>query len=305
MAPKFRALAITVTLLALSTALSQRAVAAPTVIASIAPLHSLVAAVMQGVAAPRLLLRGGESPHTFSLRPSDARLLHQADVLFWIGPALELPLARILPNLGVQRSVAMLEVPGLTLLPVRHLDAQDDAGHAEAVDPHVWLSPTNAMIMADEIARVLAMVDVPRAALYRSNAARLKQRLQALDRDLALQLANTGGAYAVFHDAYQYFERHYSLQSAATVTTHAERSPGAAHLHRLRAQLASSDVHCLFSEPQFQPRLVAMLSEGLPIRHAVLDPLGAGIPPGPDAYPQLMHDIADRIGTCLHGGTRP
>jgi zinc transport system substrate-binding protein len=298
-------------------ALSGRhAIAAPKIVVSIAPLHSLVAAVMAGGEPPRLLLRGGESPHTFSLRPSDASALANADALFWIGPQLERPLARILPNLGISASVAMLDTPGLNLLSNRPLDT---AGHEQinehrhtdhtaehaAVDPHIWLSPANATVMTDEIARVLTHLDPMRADLYRTNAAQLKDRLAALDRRLAAELADVTGSYAVFHDAYQYFERRYSLQPVAVVNTHAERSPGAAHLRALRATLVDQQVRCLFSEPQFQPRLVAMLSEGLPLRHAVLDPLGAEIPPGPQAYFRMMHSIADTLEQCMQEGSPP
>ena len=288
-----------------------QAAAAPEVVVSIAPLHSLVAAVMAGSTSPRLLLRGSESPHTFSLRPSDARMLNSADVLFWIGPPLERPLARILPNHGVARAVAMLDVPGLVVLPNRPLDpvgharssghADDHAAEESGIDPHVWLSPANAVAMTDEIMRVLTQTDPAQARLYRTNAERLKQRLQALDRRLATELGSVVGNYAVFHDAYQYLEHRYALRPVAAVSTHPERRPGAAHLRALRAALADQGVRCLFSEPQFEPRLVAMLGEGLAIRHAVLDPLGADIPPGPEAYFEMMDAITDTLVGCMRG----
>ena len=258
----------------LGAALAHAAAAGPRVVASIAPLHSLVGGVMQGVASPELLLRGGESPHTFSLRPSDARRLNEADVLFWIGPTLEVPLARILPNLGPGRAVAMLEAPGVELLPLRGLHAAEHQRHgdapegptAQAADPHIWLSPRNAIAMVDQIERVLQSADPQNAAGYRDNAARLRQALDRLDRELRGRLSGLDGRFAVFHDAYQYLEQVYGLESVGTVTTHPERRPGAAHLRELRAAMAEQQVRCLFSEPQFEPRLVTMLSEGLGIR---------------------------------------
>ncbi len=291
-----------------------QAAAAPRVVASIAPLHSLVAAVMEGAGTPQLLLQGGESPHTFSLRPSEARMLNDADVLFWIGPQLEVPLARILPNLAMTRSVPMINTPGLQLLPVRRLDEAPAADHSQthdephagedaAVDPHIWLATDNAAAMTDEIARILAELDPPGAPLYQSNARRLKERLVALDLDLRRQLAGIDGGYVVFHDAYHYLEHRYGLQSAGTVTTHPERSPGAAHLRALRRAMTEKQVRCLFSEPQFQPRVVAMLSEGLSVRHAILDPLGRDIPPGPGAYPLLMRAMVQALAGCMHQET--
>lgn len=290
------------------------ALAAPQVVASIAPLHALVAAVMQGVGSPRLLLRGGESPHSFSLRPSEVRLLRQADIVFWIGPTLELPLARVLPNLTNAQTVAMLDVAGVERLPTRefsvdpHADAGHDADHRHAVgapDPHIWLSPVNATGMAREITRRLVVLDPANAATYRVNAVRLEERLSALDRRLARQFDEIDGHFAVFHDAYQYLEHRYGLHAVGSVTSHPERSPGIAHLQALRTRLVENAVRCLFSEPQFQPRLIAALGEGLAIRHAVLDPLGADIPPGPDAYEAMMLAIADRFTACMQEGTTP
>lgn len=311
MPPRFFISTLLPVLLALSFG---QVLATPRVVASIAPVHSLVSAVMVGTGAPQLLLQGGESPHTFSLRPSEARALNEADVLFWIGPQLEMPLARIMPNLAMARSVSLIDTPGLQLLPVPGLDvslmvaessAHDDThvGEEAAVDPHIWLSPANAAVMTDEIARVLAELDPLGAPRYQSNAKQLKEQLVSLDLDLSRQLAGIDGSYVVFHDAYRYLEQRYGLQSAGTVTTHPERSPGAAHLRSLRREMAERQVRCLFSEPQFQPRLVAMLSEGLPVRHAILDPLGTDIPPGPEAYPQLMQALVRAFSGCMQQDT--
>src|SRR5690606_37666694 len=61
----------------------------PAVVATIGPLHSLASAVMQGVGAPSLLVPGGASPHAYSLRPSEAGVLQEADLIVWVGPRLE------------------------------------------------------------------------------------------------------------------------------------------------------------------------------------------------------------------------
>ncbi len=289
-----------------------RASTYPRVVVSIAPLHSLVAAVMQGAGIPTLLLDGSESPHSFSLRPSEARMLSRADILFWIGPALELPLARVLGKLGPGQQLAMLDAEDLTLLPNRHLppghDDQDAAetAHGEAhdhqdVDPHIWLSPANAIVMAQAIADRLAGLDPPRSGIYRANAIRLQRELQALDAELAEQLASVRGDYVVLHDAYQYLELRYGLHALAAVTTHAERQPGAARLRALRRLIVEHDVRCLFSEPAFPSRLVDLLREGPPLRHAVLDPLGADITPGPGAYADMLRAIARTLTDCLQG----
>ena len=74
----------------------------PRVVASIKPIHALVAGVMRGVAAPELLLDDQQSPHHFALKPSQARLLQQADMVFWVDQSLETPMAKLLSNLAPQ-----------------------------------------------------------------------------------------------------------------------------------------------------------------------------------------------------------
>ncbi|WP_162150926.1 zinc ABC transporter substrate-binding protein [Ahrensia sp. 13_GOM-1096m] len=94
--------------------------AAPKVVASIAPIHSLVSMVMGDVAEPELLLNANVSPHDFSLKPSDARAIQNADVVFWVGPALEAFLAKPLEALDSKdTNVALIDAKGLTLLDFR------------------------------------------------------------------------------------------------------------------------------------------------------------------------------------------
>ncbi|WP_127144985.1 zinc ABC transporter substrate-binding protein [Pelagibacterium montanilacus] len=96
------------------------AFAAPQVLTTIKPLHSLVAGVMDGVGEPELLIDGAASPHGFSMRPSDAARLEGAEVVFWIGAGLETFLDGALQTLASDASVvAMMDVEGMTILELR------------------------------------------------------------------------------------------------------------------------------------------------------------------------------------------
>lgn len=100
--------------------LSGTALAAPSVVASTKPVHSLVASVMGDLGTPDLIVKGAASPHTYSLRPSDAAALESADIVFWTGHGMELFLADALETLsGKARIVELAEAPGIELLPVR------------------------------------------------------------------------------------------------------------------------------------------------------------------------------------------
>jgi zinc transport system substrate-binding protein len=306
----------------------------PAVVSSIPPVHSLVAAVMAGVGDPKLLVKGGSSPHTASLRPSDAAALQKADLVFWIGNGLETFLAKPLAALPDHAEVVSLaEAPGVRLLPVReggvwdehpHAHDQEEHGHEEhghgevhdqasaddehsadghgrnAHDMHIWLDPENAKAMATAIADALAKVDPARAETYAGNAKELHRRLQALDEEMRAKLAPVAGKpYIVFHDAYQYFEARYGLSPAGAITFSPERAPGAKTLSEIRERIRTSGAVCVFREPQFEPGLVKTVTAGSAARIGVLDPIGADIPAGAEAYPALLIQMASSLRGCL------
>jgi zinc transport system substrate-binding protein len=305
--------------------LSAPARAGVQVVASIVPVHSLAAGVMEGIGTPHLLVPGSASPHSFAMRPSDARRIEQAQVVFWIGPTVETFLVRPLKALARDaRVVALVDAEGLKRLPFReggpweahtHTGAgeKEGQGHGhghshghehEVTDGHVWLDPQNAIVMTKAVAETLSDADPANRTRYEANAARVVARIEALDSRLAVTLAPAKGKpYIVFHDAYQYLEARYGLTPAGSITVSPEMSPGAKRLSEIRARIAGERAICVFAEPQFEPRLVASLVQGTPAKTGSLDPEGARVASGPDAYITLMTNIADNLIRCLSGRT--
>ena len=284
---------------------------APVVVASIKPIHALVANVMQGVAAPVLLVRGTASPHTYSLRPSNARALDDADVVFWVGDGMETFLEKPLSALSSGAEVVELgHLQGLTLLPMREggawaahdeerAEAHEHRAHEDA-DMHIWLDPANAEVMTDAIAERLSATDPENAATYARNAEALKVNLRQLDDRLAHKLAPVADQpFVVFHDAYHYFEHRYGLNGVGSITVSPERPPGAQRLLEIRDELARREAACVFAEPQFEPAVVEIVVEGTGARTGVLDPEGAALDEGPQHYIELLDRLADAVVECL------
>ncbi len=276
--------------------------AAPRVVASIKPLQSLAAGVMDGIAVPDVLIKGSASVHAYALRPSDADLLNTADVIFWVGPAFETFLEKPLRALGGKaRVVRLRDSPNLKILPARNgglwhgADDHDTGGQ----DGHLWLDPGNAKVMVAMMAEALSTADAPNAARYSANAAVMYDKLDALDAELKARLAPvSANPFIVFHDAYQYFENSYGLNAVGSITVSADRAPGARRVLSLK-QRVGSDSLCVFAEPQFEPKLVQMLISEAHGRAGVLDPEGSGLTPGPDLYFVLMRDLAENLSACL------
>ncbi|MDP6602953.1 MAG: zinc ABC transporter substrate-binding protein [Rhodospirillales bacterium] len=282
------------------------------VVASIRPVHSLVAGVMEGIGVPHLIVKGGGTPHTFGLRPSDAQALARAHAVFWIGAGLETFLE--IPILALAkraRTVALADADGLNLLPASEGGAWEErdrgAGRTDdadgAIDMHVWLDPVNAKAMVEAIADTLARADRANEKVYRANADRLERRLDALSAELAAELAPIRSKpFIVFHDAFRYFETRFSLNAVGSVTASPERRPGAQRIVDIRAKIARFGAVCVFAEPQFRPALVDVVTEGTAARTGTLDPLGAALAAGPELYFALMRGNARALARCLGEG---
>lgn len=284
-----------------------QAQAAPRVVASIQPLQSLAAMLLDGLAEPELLLDASQSPHGFSLTPSQMRKLKAADLIIWIGPELERPLARVLEGKNKPRQLLLMQEPSLVLLSGHEHD-HEEAGHDQHEhqhedgdhDPHLWLSPENGRRILARLADVLTELDPVNAAHYQAKAAEGRAQLEALDAELKAQLAQVQDrAYMVYHHAYGYFEQHYGLKSLGAITLNPEQPLGAASVKQLREQLRAGNARCLFVEPQFSPRLGERLAKAAGVRLGQLDPIGADIRPGKVAYPQLLRRLAESFVRCL------
>nr|WP_310387587.1 zinc ABC transporter substrate-binding protein [Rhizobium sp. 1399] len=299
---------------------SIQATEAPVVVTSIKPIHSLVSAIMQGVGKPELIVDGAASPHTYNLKPSNARALQDAKVIFWVGPGLEAFLEKPLESLGSDATVARLDdAPGLVKLPFReggafeahddgdehqHTEADHDHDHDHrdhgAFDTHLWLDPMNAKAMATEITTTLVAADPANALTYEANAKALDDKLDTLDKEIAATVSPVKDKpFIVFHDAYQYFEHRYHIRVAGSITVSPETIPGAERVSEIHKKVGDLGATCVFAEPQFEPRLVDVVIEGTKAKSGVLDPEAATLPAGPDLYFTLMRGIADSMKNCL------
>lgn len=105
------------------------------VVASIKPVHSLVAAVMEGVGEPGLIIEGAGSPHNYALKPSQAQMLEKANLVFWIGHELEAFLEKPLETVGANaRSVELIDAHDLVRLGFREGGAFEKHSHGDQDD---------------------------------------------------------------------------------------------------------------------------------------------------------------------------
>ncbi len=299
----------------------------PRVAVDIAPLHSLVAQVMEGVGTPDLVIRPGASPHHYALRPSEAAALAEADLVVWMGEGLTPWLAGSLDELaGDAHRVTLLDPAHTRLLPLReevvfehdehashddHGEHEEDESHDDHADadehehhhhggndPHAWLDPGNAALWVMVLAGELALLDPENADTYRTNAADAAARLDVLKQELTETVRPVRAVpFMVFHDAYHYFEEAFDIHAAAAIALSDASRPGPARIAALRDLAVERQVACVLTEPQFDPKLArTIVGDDYEIR--AVDPMGMDIPPGPALYPALMRALAAGFASC-------
>ena len=301
------------------------------VVTSIKPIHSLAIYLMDGVGKPDLIVDGFNSPHGFSMKPSHAKMLQNADLIFWIGEDLESFLEKPLNSIAKKaEKIELIEIKGLNVLKFRernifdehdhddHAKKKDDHddhddhdkkeddhddhdgheghGHGE-YDPHIWLDPINAKVILKEMTEHLIENDLKNASTYKSNLDKALNDIDKLTIDVMTEL-NESTSSIVFHDAYQYFEERFNVKILGAFTVNTDVMPGAEQLSEIREIIEHDKVKCIFSEPQFNPDIIKVVAKDMNIKTGVVDPLGATLNPGKDLYFDLIRNMSASFKGC-------
>jgi zinc transport system substrate-binding protein len=310
------------------------------VVATIQPLYSLIANVMDGSGNLSLILKGSTSPHNFTLKPSHAKMLEKADVIFWFGEDLETFLEKPLKSIPKKaKIISFMELSEIPKLKFReknvfddhdehgdehkdehgdghkdehkdehgdgHKDEhKDEHGHKDAhghahgeFDVHLWLDPSNAKIILKEVAHVLSEVDPSNAKKYNQNANKTITKIDRMIRNIDKSI-NKSARFITFHDAYQYFEKRFGVASMGTLTVNPDVQPGAKQVSDIQKLIKEKNIKCIFSEPQFNPKLINMIAKNTSTKTGVFDPLGSTLEPGKSLYFDLIRNLAKNLGGC-------
>jgi len=183
-----------------------------------------------------------------------------------------------------------------------HDDHDDHAGHHDGhnhgeFDAHIWLDPANAKEMVLEISHELSELDPNNKSKYEDNASKTIAALDTLIEEVDNSLSKDI-SYIVFHDAYQYFETRFGVKSAGALTLNPDVLPGAKQIADIQDLINDKGIKCIFSEPQYNPKIIETLGNDMNISTGVMDPLGAYIEPGPTMYVELINEIANSIKEC-------
>ena len=305
------------------------------VVTSIKPLHSLASYLMDGVGKPDLIVDGYASPHGFSMKPSHAKMLQNADLIFWVGEGMENFLEKPLNSIAKKaEKIELMETKGLQVLKFRernifdehdhddhddHAKKEDDhddhdhddhgkkeehdnhddhEGHNHGeYDAHIWLDPINAKVILFEMSKHLIELDAKNESVYRDNLSKAYNEIDKLTKDVTAEL-DQSVATIVFHDAYQYFEKRFKVNILGAFTVNTDVMPGAEQLAEIREIIEHDKVSCVFSEPQFNPNIIKAVAKDMNIKTGVIDPLGATLDSGKDLYFKLIRNMSASFKGC-------
>lgn len=265
---------------------SVHAQAAPQIVVSIKPLQLIAAAITEGVSTPVTLWAQGQDPHHVSLRPSERRLLADADLVLWTGPMLEQPLAALADDLDAE----LLTVQNLDGLMLIEVDGRPD--------PHVWIDTRNARLIAAALADVLVELDAANATQYRGNLAGFNAALDALGADLKQLFAGAAQQeWAVYHHALRYLEREFALQPPVLLADSENNAPGLRTARQVREQLQQKQITCMLAEPGVNHDEVLTMLDLPALRLVDADVMGRGADLGD--YASYMRALAATVSDCL------
>lgn len=304
------------------------------VVTTFLPITNFTQAVAGDRADVVQLLPLNVGPHDYQAKPADVQAIANADVLVQNGVGMEFFLDDLIANADNSELVVIDSSEGISTLASAHeehspsesidaehghqhghehdhehehdhpdadTDAQADAGdhghsHGE-FNPHIWLDPQRAIEQVENIRDGLIAADPQGEADYTANAAAYIEQLQALDAEIADQLAPFAGrTFVVFHDFAPYFAERYNLQAEAFVGI-PEENPSPDDVKRVMDAVRAEGLKTILTEPQAEASTFQAIANDLEVNVSQFDPIATGSPEAtdPDYYLTVMRQNADNL----------
>lgn len=241
---------------------------------SISPQKYLVDRLGGELVHSHVLVGQGQSPHMFHPSSKQILQLSRAKLFFTIDMEFEHILVKKLKE-SMSSLQLVNSVRSITKIPMQDHHHGDDQEHA-AMDPHVWLSPKNLIVMADNMTEALIVADPQNAQSYEKNLQILTLELETLDKEIGDMLEPFAGkSFYVFHPSFGYFAHSYHLiQEAVEV---AGKSPTPKQLSSLIRKAKEEHVKVIFVQEQFDPRSCVAVARAINGEVVALNPLAEDV----------------------------
>jgi zinc transport system substrate-binding protein len=261
------------------------------VVTTIRPLQLIAEAIVEDLGTVTSIVDPAQSPHHYSLKPSDRINMANADLFIWIGEEFESYLADLIR----QRTQEDLVITALQLEGVQLHNIS-----SSQVDAHLWLNPDNGIAIAQEIVRQLAIIDGENAQHYAQNLVEFRTEIERVNNTISrsLSIANPR-PYIVYHNAYQYFESHYQLEHEFALLEDPDTQPSIRDIVLAREQLKNHAPACLFMESDSNMDVVETMLQDFELKTLTIDLLGQ-YSTGPRGYAGLLERVSEDFLNCFN-----
>jgi len=233
------------------------------ILTTFAPLYCFTINITGDLADVENLLPSGVGPHEYSFSPADIKKITGAQVIIKNGVNLESWLDKLIDVSTGRKNPYIV----------------DASAGVEIInnDPHIWLSPRNAIIQIKNIMNALTKTDPEHSKEYTENAERYIHRLKALDMEMQEEIGKwKRKEFVAFHSAFLYFARDYGLKQAAVIQEFPEKEPTPKHIADVINTIKASGTTAIFSEPQTSHKIVNSIAKDLNLQIFGLDTLETG-----------------------------
>jgi len=270
------------------------------VVVSIKPIHSITTMLMDGIAMPKLLLNSSNSAHTFHLKPSQIKMLSNADLIITISDDFEIGLRKALKNINKASHLSIINLDQLKIHNSRGEEIYGLNEEHSKFDLHLWLDVDNMQLIAKHISTLLIELDPVNASRYSENFLKVHSELNKLKIELQQQLAPFSSTqYAIFADILQYFEDSLQLSKPVIISPFHGARLSIKRTIEAKKIIKDLNIKCLLYDPEIKAKQVQVLSEGLNLKVYKIDILGNEFAPGQGLYFNLMKKTSSQLSLCL------
>lgn len=276
-------------------------------VASIFPVYDIMRQIGGDRIDTVLLLPPGASPHTFDPSPRTIQEIQDANLFVFVGAGADSWAESLVDEENVSPNSRFIATHLSQVVNIRRFSentseviTEEEDDHAEGdIDPHFWLSPENAVFIANEIATRLSQLDNENADYYRERTIDFIAQLEIRDEVWKMEMNRLEDKkLIVFHDAWYYFADHYGLEIVASIEPFPGKSPSPKYLQSVIDEIRENNIDVLFIEPQLSADTAEAMAQNLVNKVEVLDPIG-GVE-GRDSYMELIdynvRTIVDALG---------
>lgn len=229
------------------------------VLTTIAPLYCFTKNIAGDFADVENLLSSGAGPHEYSFSPADVKKITEAQVIMKNGVNLDVWLDKLTVVAGKEKLTVVDTSSGVKII---------------NKNPHIWLSPGNAVIQVKNIRDALVKADPENSERYMENTEKYIKRLDILDREIRDEVKTwQRKEFVAFHSAFLYFERDYGLRQVAVIQESPEGQPTPRHIANVINTIKTRDIRAIFTEPQASHKIIESISQDLNLQVYSLDTL--------------------------------